>query len=135
MTTDFQGCLVVVKVSRGLARLPFETRSHHSNASTRQSSQIHPSFNDKMTALSAECRSMSATVSYANVSIAAIVIAEGQLKDIVQNLYNLIVQAYDHHGNKTQEAMKRETYVKYYWDRDRDCETHKSTASRSFRIL
>jgi mediator of RNA polymerase II transcription subunit 10 len=36
---------------------------------------------------------------------------EGQLKDIVQNLYNLIVQGYDHHGNKTQEAMKREVYV------------------------
>jgi|TARA_R110002003_G_scaffold1005_6_gene22022 mediator of RNA polymerase II transcription subunit 10 len=34
--------------------------------------------------------------------------AEAQLKDIVQNLYNLIVQSYDHQGNKTQEAMKRE---------------------------
>ncbi|KAF2030639.1 mediator of RNA polymerase II transcription subunit 10 [Setomelanomma holmii] len=34
--------------------------------------------------------------------------AEAQLKDIVQNLYNLIVQSYDHHGSKTQEAMKRE---------------------------
>ncbi|KAI8941111.1 RNA polymerase II mediator complex subunit [Plenodomus lindquistii] len=33
---------------------------------------------------------------------------EIQLKDIVQNLYNLIVQSYDHHGGKTQEAMKRE---------------------------
>jgi mediator of RNA polymerase II transcription subunit 10 len=61
-----------------------------------------------MTALNAECKLLSATASYANVSIAAIVIAEGQLKDIVQNLYNLIVQAYDHHGNKTQEVMKRE---------------------------
>jgi hypothetical protein len=42
---------------------------------------------------------------------AAIADVEGQLKDIVQNLYNLIVQAYDHHGSKTQEAMKREMYV------------------------
>ncbi|KAI4960854.1 RNA polymerase II mediator complex subunit [Alternaria arbusti] len=33
---------------------------------------------------------------------------EAQLKDIVQNLYNLIVQAYDHHGSKTQEAIRRE---------------------------
>ncbi|KAL6709309.1 RNA polymerase II mediator complex subunit [Coniothyrium glycines] len=33
---------------------------------------------------------------------------EAQLKDIVQNLYNLIVQSYDHHGDKTQTAMKRE---------------------------
>jgi mediator of RNA polymerase II transcription subunit 10 len=33
---------------------------------------------------------------------------EAQLKDIVQNLYNLIVQSYDHHGSKTQDAMKRE---------------------------
>lgn len=40
-----------------------------------------------------------------------ILTAEAQLKDIVQNLYNLIVQSYDHHGNKTQEAMKREMYV------------------------
>ncbi|KAG9191203.1 mediator of RNA polymerase II transcription subunit 10 [Alternaria panax] len=39
----------------------------------------------------------------------AIIDVEAQLKDIVQNLYNLIVQAYDHHGSKTQEAMKRET--------------------------
>ncbi|KAL1797863.1 hypothetical protein ACET3X_004469 [Alternaria dauci] len=39
---------------------------------------------------------------------AAIIDVEAQLKDIVQNLYNLIVQAYDHHGSKTQEAMKRE---------------------------
>ncbi|KAH6633176.1 RNA polymeras-like protein II mediator complex subunit 10 [Boeremia exigua] len=38
----------------------------------------------------------------------AIVLVERQLKDIVQTLYNLIVQAYDHHGIKTQEAMKRE---------------------------
>ena len=43
----------------------------------------------------------------------AIVTVEAQLKDIVQNLYNLIVQAYDHHGSKTQEAMKREMYVKW----------------------
>ncbi|KAH6876146.1 mediator of RNA polymerase II transcription subunit 10 [Alternaria rosae] len=38
----------------------------------------------------------------------AIIDVEGQLKDIVQNLYNLIVQAYDHHGSKTQEAIRRE---------------------------
>ncbi|KAF9690929.1 hypothetical protein EKO04_010972 [Ascochyta lentis] len=38
----------------------------------------------------------------------AIVAVERQLKDIVQTLYNLIVQAYDHHGSKTQDAMKRE---------------------------
>lgn len=42
---------------------------------------------------------------------AAIAEVEAQLKDIVQNLYNLIVQGYDHHGNTTQEAMKREMYV------------------------
>ena len=42
---------------------------------------------------------------------AAIIEVEAQLKDIVQNLYNLIVQGYDHHGNTTQEAMKREMYV------------------------
>ncbi|KAH8707607.1 mediator of RNA polymerase II transcription subunit 10 [Phaeosphaeriaceae sp. PMI808] len=41
-------------------------------------------------------------------SDAAILTAEAQLKDIVQNLYNLIVQSYDHHGIKTEEAMKRE---------------------------
>ncbi|EMD90481.1 hypothetical protein COCC4DRAFT_126896 [Bipolaris maydis ATCC 48331] len=41
-------------------------------------------------------------------SDSVIVEVEAQLKDIVQNLYNLIVQAYDHHGNTTQEAMKRE---------------------------
>ena len=35
---------------------------------------------------------------------------ETQLKDIVQNLYNLIVQSFDHHGSKTQDAMKREMY-------------------------
>lgn len=29
----------------------------------------------------------------------------------MQTLYNLIVQAYDHHGSKTQEAMKREMWV------------------------
>jgi hypothetical protein len=35
---------------------------------------------------------------------------EAQLKDIVQNLYNLIVQGYDHRGPATEDAMKRETY-------------------------
>ncbi|KAF2738705.1 mediator of RNA polymerase II transcription subunit 10 [Polyplosphaeria fusca] len=33
---------------------------------------------------------------------------EARLKDIVQNLYNLIVQATDHQGLPTQDAMKRE---------------------------
>ncbi|KAL5115403.1 RNA polymerase II mediator complex subunit [Pleosporales sp. CAS-2024a] len=33
---------------------------------------------------------------------------EAQLKDIVQNLYNLIVQSYDHRGSPTHDAMKRE---------------------------
>lgn len=63
--------------------------------------------------------------------IVAINIVEAQLKDIVQNLYNLIVQSFDHHGNKTQEAMKREMYVKesvwLYID-----QAHKHAASRSF---
>jgi hypothetical protein len=45
------------------------------------------------------------------VLVVAIIDVEAQLKDIVQNLYNLIVQAYDHHGSKTQEAMKREMYA------------------------
>jgi len=44
-------------------------------------------------------------------AIAAIIDVEAQLKDIVQNLYNLIVQAYDHHGSKTQEAIRREMYA------------------------
>lgn len=48
--------------------------------------------------------------------IGAILEAETQLKDIVQNLYNLIVQSYDHHGSRTQEAMKREMYVRTYKD-------------------
>jgi len=42
------------------------------------------------------------------LTIVPILTAEAQLKDIVQNLYNLIVQSYDHHGSKTQDAMKRE---------------------------
>lgn len=33
---------------------------------------------------------------------------EAQLKDIIQNLYNLIVQPFDHQGSATQDAMKRE---------------------------
>lgn len=36
---------------------------------------------------------------------------EAQLKDIVQNLYNLIVQSFDHQGPPTHDAMKREMYV------------------------
>jgi hypothetical protein len=47
-----------------------------------------------------------------SLSIAPVLTAEAQLKDIVQNLYNLIVQSYDHHGNKTQDAMKREMFVR-----------------------
>jgi mediator of RNA polymerase II transcription subunit 10 len=46
-----------------------------------------------------------------DTSVEAILTAEAQLKDIVQNLYNLIVQSYDHRGGQTQEAMKREMYV------------------------
>lgn len=46
-----------------------------------------------------------------NIGIAAIFTVEAQLKDIVQNLYNLIVQSYDHRGSQTQEAMKREMYA------------------------
>jgi mediator of RNA polymerase II transcription subunit 10 len=46
-----------------------------------------------------------------DTSIVAILTAEAQLKDIVQNLYNLIVQSYDHRGTQTQEAMKREMCV------------------------
>ena len=34
-----------------------------------------------------------------------------QLKLIVQNLYNLIVQSLDHQGTLTEDAMKREMYV------------------------
>jgi mediator of RNA polymerase II transcription subunit 10 len=48
-----------------------------------------------------------------NARAVAILDAEAQLKDIVQNLYNLIVQSYDHRGGQTQEAMKREMYVQY----------------------
>lgn len=64
--------------------------------------------------------------------VAAIVEVEAQLKDIVQNLYNLIVQAYDHHGNTTQEAMKREMCEICSGFRP-TIETDASTASRSFR--
>jgi hypothetical protein len=49
-------------------------------------------------------------IELANISTAAFLTVEAQLKDIVQNLYNLIVQSYDHRGNQTQEAMKREVY-------------------------
>lgn len=45
------------------------------------------------------------------VSSESISTVETQLKDIVQNLYNLIVQSFDHHGSKTQDAMKREIQV------------------------
>ena len=40
-----------------------------------------------------------------------VAVVEAQLKDIVQNLYNLIVQPFDHQGSATQDAMKREMYV------------------------
>ncbi|KAF2107422.1 RNA polymeras-like protein II mediator complex subunit 10 [Lophiotrema nucula] len=33
---------------------------------------------------------------------------EQKLKEIVQNLYNLIVQALEHQGSSTEQAMKRE---------------------------
>lgn len=33
---------------------------------------------------------------------------EEELKAVIQNLYNLIVQALDHQGSVTQDAMKRE---------------------------
>lgn len=66
------------------------------------------------------------------VLVAAIIDVEAQLKDIVQNLYNLIVQAYDHHGSKTQEAMKREMYA-IAIERGLYSETNDTTASRSFR--
>jgi mediator of RNA polymerase II transcription subunit 10 len=33
------------------------------------------------------------------------------MKDIVQNLFNLMVQSFDHQGNATQDAMRREMYV------------------------
>ena len=51
-----------------------------------------------------------------NVCVAADGIAaplkevETQLKDIVQNLFNLMVQAYDHQGDRTQDAIRREVY-------------------------
>lgn len=65
-----------------------------------------------MAAPTFDCRSFRASrKSRTKTSAAAIVAVETQLKDIVQNLYNLIVQSYDHHGSKTQDAMKREMYV------------------------
>jgi mediator of RNA polymerase II transcription subunit 10 len=33
------------------------------------------------------------------------------MKDIVQNLFNLMVQSFDHQGNPTHDAMKREMYA------------------------
>jgi hypothetical protein len=57
---------------------------------------------------------VSPSVSATDIVVAAILSVEAQLKDIVQNLYNLIVQSYDHHGSKTDEAMKREMYVVHY---------------------
>lgn len=35
----------------------------------------------------------------------------GQMKEIVQNLYNLIAQTYDHAGAATVSAMEREVFV------------------------
>lgn len=48
----------------------------------------------------------------ANDAAAAVNVVEAQLKDIVQNLYNLIVQPFDHQGSATQDAMKREMYAR-----------------------
>jgi hypothetical protein len=42
--------------------------------------------------------------------VTALADAEMRLKDIVQNLFNLMVQSYDHQGPPTQEAIKREVY-------------------------
>lgn len=33
------------------------------------------------------------------------------MKDVVQNLYNLIVQTYDHRGTNTELAMREEMFV------------------------
>ncbi|KAF2637176.1 RNA polymeras-like protein II mediator complex subunit 10 [Massarina eburnea CBS 473.64] len=41
-------------------------------------------------------------------STAPVAIVEAQLKDIVQNLYNLMVQSFDHRGEPTQNAIKGE---------------------------
>ena len=46
--------------------------------------------------------------SVADYPPAAVRRIEDQLKAIVQNLFNLIVQAFDHQGSSTQDAMKRE---------------------------
>jgi mediator of RNA polymerase II transcription subunit 10 len=35
------------------------------------------------------------------------------MKDIVQSLYNLIVQGYDHQGAVTISAMRRDMYGKH----------------------
>jgi mediator of RNA polymerase II transcription subunit 10 len=40
--------------------------------------------------------------------IGPLVTIEAQLKDIVQNLYNLMVQSFDHRGDPTQNAIKAE---------------------------
>jgi mediator of RNA polymerase II transcription subunit 10 len=34
--------------------------------------------------------------------------AKDQIKAVVQNLYNLMVQTHDHQGTLTEDAMKRE---------------------------
>lgn len=49
------------------------------------------------------------------IVVAPVDIIEAQLKDVVQNLYNLIVQPFDHQGSQTQDAMKREMYDAYVW--------------------
>jgi hypothetical protein len=36
-----------------------------------------------------------------------------EMKEIVQNLYNLIAQTYDHAGAATVSAMEREMYVTF----------------------
>ncbi|KAF2680340.1 mediator of RNA polymerase II transcription subunit 10 [Lentithecium fluviatile CBS 122367] len=44
----------------------------------------------------------------APTALGPVVAVEAQMKDIVQNLYNLMVQSFDHQGNLTHDAMKRE---------------------------
>lgn len=34
-----------------------------------------------------------------------------QMKAIIQNLYNMIVQAHDHQGTSTENAMREQTFV------------------------
>lgn len=56
------------------------------------------------------CRSNPLNVCLVADFMTALKEIEAQLKDIVQNLFNLMVQGYDHQGPKTQDAIKREVY-------------------------